>query len=942
MFLSILKIMLRPKQLLPLCKGARSVLISGARNNSVDGSPPCPEDDSNSPKHRFNSQNEYGTHTYSHVPSSQFGNKNDVLRPAFTTGKYQNSRYKVSSEPSVSSSDKEAPTQDSNRKAKVKSVTEQGLSLSTAVADNSFGGGLKAVERLSVSRDSREAKYYSNTVRADRPSPNSGAFRRKPKSANLSSRSDSISSTDKAEADKRHVIGIPNSSLEKQRPASVGYEEHLPFSKSRKGAAQLRPELSAGVQRPAQESFSPNPSNLINSRGYCSTANGQVSQQDLVHLSGRNEQQGNELLSYECPFVSQPTSSSCYRTGRQIDSQSSKHHTSNVIAQSQPGKLYTDGNNFGQPESCRRGLNKGNARGSKKINGSAPQRACLPSNGSLVDQVCTILRQMYWGPAAEEALANLNVTLNVYQVNQVLKSLRDPGLALNFFKWAKRQKGFMHDEHSYTTMIGILGRARKFEVINLLLDEMQRDGYEPTVVTYNRLIHCYGRANYIGKALDIFYEMQKAGCRPDRVTYCTLIDIHAKAGFLDVAMKMYNEMQQAGLLADTFTYSVIINCLGKAGELSAAYRLFCEMIAKGCVPNLVTYNIIIDLHAKARKYPVALKVYRDMQNAGFHPDHVTYSIAMDVLGHCGRFEEAEAVFMEMQQAGWEPDEPVYGLLVDMWGKAGNVGKASQWYSKMLNSGLRPNVPTCNSLLSAFLRGHMFNEAHMVLQSMLQMDLFPSLQTYTLLLSGCTSTLCQEDLDLFSTLLANTGHPAHSFLISLPAAEPGGQNVRNHAGNFFDLMHSEDQESKRGFADAIMNFLYKSDLKEEAGFVWEVAMEKNLYPHAVTLKAPNYWSINLHVMSIGTALIALSRTLARLRERMLMSGVEPDRIDIITGWGRRSRVTGSSLVKQSVEQILHIFHSPFSLESGNSGCFVGLGRPLIEWLHVSPLERMHLL
>jgi hypothetical protein len=39
-----------------------------------------------------------------------------------------------------------------------------------------------------------------------------------------------------------------------------------------------------------------------------------------------------------------------------------------------------------------------------------------------VEQACTILRQMYWGPATEEALANLNVTLNVYQVNHVLKS----------------------------------------------------------------------------------------------------------------------------------------------------------------------------------------------------------------------------------------------------------------------------------------------------------------------------------------------------------------------------------------------------------------------------------------------------------------------------------------------------------------------------------------
>jgi pentatricopeptide repeat protein len=50
-------------------------------------------------------------------------------------------------------------------------------------------------------------------------------------------------------------------------------------------------------------------------------------------------------------------------------------------------------------------------------------------------------------------------------------------------------------------MIGILGRARKFEVINLLLDEMQRDGCEPNVVTCNHLIHCYGHANLHNKCV---------------------------------------------------------------------------------------------------------------------------------------------------------------------------------------------------------------------------------------------------------------------------------------------------------------------------------------------------------------------------------------------------------------------------------------------------------
>ncbi|XP_072956761.1 pentatricopeptide repeat-containing protein At1g74750-like [Typha angustifolia] len=556
-----------------------------------------------------------------------------------------------------------------------------------------------------------------------------------------------------------------------------------------------------------------------------------------------------------------------------------------------------------------------------------------------VERYSNTLQQLKWGPATEHALDDLQCKLDAFQANQVLKLLHDHSVALGFFKWLKCQPGFRHDGHTYTTMIGILGQARQFGLMRKLLEEMIRDGCRPTVVTYNRLIHAYGRANYIGEAVKVFQEMQEAGYDPDRVTYCTLIDIHAKAGYLEVAMNLYHKMQVVGLSPDTFTYSAMVNCLGKGGHLAAAYKLFCEMIDHGCVPNLVTYNIMIALQAKARNYSSVVNLYRDMQAAGFRPDKITYSIVMDVLGRCGRLDEAEAVFVEMKR-DWVPDEPVYGLLVDLWGKAGNVDKAQAWYQAMLDSDLRPNVPTSNSLLSAFLKVHRFADAYNVLQNMLHLGLFPSLQTYTLLLSCCTENSPQ--MGLCCQLMAITGHPAHMFLSCLPDAEPGGQNVRAHAGHFLDMIHSEDRESKRGFVDAVIDFLHKSGLKEEAGFVWEVASQRNVYPDSIKEKSSSYWLINLHVMSEGTALTALSRTLAWFHRQMLASGIGPQRIDIITGWGRRSRVTGSSLVRRSVQELLDLFRFPFFTENGNTGCFVGCGESLNRWLLNSYIERMHLL
>ncbi|KAI3454608.1 hypothetical protein Pfo_011271 [Paulownia fortunei] len=578
-----------------------------------------------------------------------------------------------------------------------------------------------------------------------------------------------------------------------------------------------------------------------------------------------------------------------------------------------------------------------------KVNtGAAPVARPFLSSSPVVESVSRILHEFKWSRATEEALGKLNCFLDAYQANQILKQLQDYTVALGFFYWLKRKPGFKHDGHTYTTMVGILGRARQFGAIDKLLDQMVNDGCQPNTVTYNRLIHSYGRANYLNEAIGVFNQMQKVGCEPDRVTYCTLIDIHAKAGYLDVAIDMYQRMQEAGLSPDTFTYSVIINCLGKAGHLAAAHKLFCEMVNQGCVPNLVTYNIMIALHAKARNYQSSLQLYRDMQSAGFEPDKVTYSIVMEVLGHCGYLDEAEAVFAEMKRKNWVPDEPVYGLLVDLWGKAGNAEKAWEWYRAMLSAGLCPNVPTCNSLLSAFLRVHRLRDAYDLLKSMLSLGLNPSLQTYTLLLSCCTDAQTSFDMTFCCDLMTVTGHPAHTFLLSMPAPGPDGQNVRDHVSNFLDMMHSEDRESKRGLVDAVIDFFHKTGLKEEAGSVWEVAAQKNVYPDAVRQKSSCYWLINLHVMSDGTAVTALSRTLAWFRREMLASGICPSRIDIVTGWGRRSRVTGASLVRQAVQELLNMFRFPFFTENGNSGCFVGCGEPLNRWLLQSYVDRMHLL
>ncbi|GAA0164057.1 hypothetical protein LIER_19782 [Lithospermum erythrorhizon] len=108
-------------------------------------------------------------------------------------------------------------------------------------------------------------------------------------------------------------------------------------------------------------------------------------------------------------------------------------------------------------------------------NGVAPMMRRIAGSASVVENVSQIFRQFSWGPATEEELGKLNYLMDAYQANQILKELKDYNVALGFFYWLKKQPGFKHDGYTYTTMVGILGRARQFGAINKLLYQMLTD-----------------------------------------------------------------------------------------------------------------------------------------------------------------------------------------------------------------------------------------------------------------------------------------------------------------------------------------------------------------------------------------------------------------------------------------------------------------------------------
>lgn len=573
-----------------------------------------------------------------------------------------------------------------------------------------------------------------------------------------------------------------------------------------------------------------------------------------------------------------------------------------------------------------------------------------PNHSVVVDNISQILRKMKIHSQASRASPNLlersdffsameewKDVVTAFHACDVLKQLDDPKIAMAFFNWAREQPQCKADSYVYTTMIGIMGRAKDTVAVGQLLQEMMKEGVRPSVVTYNRLIHAYGRASMIKEALACHAEMEEVGIAPDSVTHSTMIDLYTKAGMHAKAIEMYDIMKARGFVTDHIVQTMLMNSYGRLGDLPKVLDIFKEMAGSGKAPNAISWNSLIDVYGKAGKCSLALQTFQDMIEAGVKPDVLTYSTLIDICGKNGYLVQAEELFDRMLEEGHIADGIAWNTLVQIWGKAGQPKRAAKWFRRMLQAGISPTVPAFNTIIFSFLRGGLYDEAKMIFGLMQKRGCQPSLLTYTLLLTECTVASDQKIVNMFVDLLQASGHPVHG-MIKVLLREPGSDSKQlwEDVDPFWASILKEEPEAQRAFSDSLITFLYKCGFHARAGRVWEEARLRNIWPNAMLdqiQKERGNWHLNLHYMSSGTAIVATRMELLFLKENLKIEEDNslPSKFEIITGRGNRSKIRGSSALKLEVVEFLAIVGSPFRPDPHNEGRIRASGSEIHEWL-----------
>ncbi|XP_074263051.1 putative pentatricopeptide repeat-containing protein At3g15200 [Silene latifolia] len=379
---------------------------------------------------------------------------------------------------------------------------------------------------------------------------------------------------------------------------------------------------------------------------------------------------------------------------------------------------------------------------------SDPNFNSLPSNkreqpmpvNEHVLRVHNLLRKFTSSSNGErvEALDNCEISLTEDLVLDVLRrNHSDWNSAFQFFNWVSSVdslSGYSPSSEAYNEILGILGKARQFEKLERLFDEM----FEKGIInerSFDIVLHRYAAAHKTDDAIDFFYKRSQYGLELDIAAFQSLLlslcrykhveeaeDLfHSKKAEFQYDIKtwniilngwcvlrnlhetkrFWNELTRSDCKPDKYSYGIYINALCKSGKVSSALKLFRSMWENNCTPDVVICNSVIDGLCFKKRVPEALVIFREMNAKGCPPNVGTYNCLIKYMCKIQRLETASKLFTEMEENGGEcaPNDVTY---IHLLTAAKNPEEVASLLQRVKRRGFKMTGDMYNLLLRLYL------------------------------------------------------------------------------------------------------------------------------------------------------------------------------------------------------------------------------------------------
>lgn len=361
-----------------------------------------------------------------------------------------------------------------------------------------------------------------------------------------------------------------------------------------------------------------------------------------------------------------------------------------------------------------------------------PQSSSPPS---AIDDLYNLITAATSPQNLRTALRSFNIPLTNDLVDGVLRRVRfghsNPLQALELFRYCNSQRGFYPSSYSLDTLLYVLGRSRKFDLVwEVLYDVRQKDrsfvrykdrymrkdkdgeekfgeeefmdvgDREYSIISTRTVMVVLGRVAKVcsvRQTVESFRRLRRIVRVFDVECFNALLRTLCQEKSMVDARNVYHALKKA-FRPNLRTFNVLLSGWKSVEE---AEGFFNEMREMGVKPDVVSYNCLIDVYCKDRAVEKAMKVVEKMREEGILPDVYSYTSLIGGLGLIGQPDKAREILKEMKEYGCFPDTAAYNAAVRNYCIAKRMGDAYKLMDEMVEKGLSPNATTYNLFFRVF-------------------------------------------------------------------------------------------------------------------------------------------------------------------------------------------------------------------------------------------------
>ncbi|KAI3967704.1 hypothetical protein MKX01_039614 [Papaver californicum] len=446
-------------------------------------------------------------------------------------------------------------------------------------------------------------------------------------------------------------------------------------------------------------------------------------------------------------------------------------------------------------------------------------------------------------------LRTLNITLTPSEASEILKSLKTPQKALEFFKFCSNEiPGFKHDCFTYNRILTFLSKSNSAEIVKRVVDEMESCGIKGNISTVNILIgifdgvlelekcvglvkkwgllfNCYTykcllqaylRCNEVSKAFHVYIEMRRKGYVLDIFAYNMLLNALAKDDKAEQASKVFADMKRKHCEPDGYTYTIMIRMNGKIGKAGECLSLFQDMITKGCSPNLIAYNTMIQALAR--------------NHMGCQPNEFTYSVILDGLAAEGQLGKLDEV-VEMSKKYMH--KAIYSYLVKTLSKFGHASEAHRLFCNMWNFNDGGDRDAYMSMLESLCLSGQTAETLDLLNKIHEKGIMTETVMYNMVFSALGKLKQISQIHVLYEHMKTNGPSPDIFTYNILLASYDRAGGVDDAVKLFEEMENGNCRPDIITYNSLINCLGKNGYLDEAHMRFKEMQEKGLNPDVVT-------------------------------------------------------------------------------------------------------------